>query len=999
MSVNARFKPIMLNSAQINDYPIKEGQFIVSMDAYGIFLDIDSSTRKHIEQIISITESEKEELLAPISGFYYTTDSKKFYYYNGEWNAIGGDEVNITESEKNGYISVNGINIKVFDASNYAPLTHTTDYLNPHKVSKSQVGLGKVENYSVSEILEKVDYDLIIGALGYTPPMQDTTYKAATSTTLGLIKSGKHLSVGSDGLVTVVGGYATQLAKAVNINLTGAVTGSASFDGSKEVSIATSLADVPASKIKGVLSLDNLPQGALERLVKVENQTARLKLTKEQVQLGDTVQELDTGLMYIVVDENNLDSSDGYIVYTAGSAASVPWAGVTGKPGSFTPSAHTHTLSQITDYKAYVHPAYTQRSSGLYKITVDNTGHVSAVTAVTKSDITALGIPGQDTNTTYTTATSDTLGLIKIGYSASGKNYPLLLDSNGKAYVTVPWTDNNTTYTQASSSALGLIKIGYATSGKNYAVVLDSEGKAYVNVPWTDNNTVYSKATSTTLGLLKIGYVASGKNYPVTLDSDGNAYVSVPWTDTNTTYSAFKGASSSAGGSVGLVPAPSSGQTSLFLKSDGTWGTPTNTTYGLATSSSNGLLSSGDFTKLSKFTATEASFLSGVTSAIQTQLNGKAPSSHTHTKSQITDFPTSMPASDVSAWAKASTKPTYTPTEVGVIGTAPTSGQVAVFDGTTGKIKSTGFTIAASVPSGAKFTDTVYTHPTSSGNKHIPSGGSSGQILRWSADGTAVWGADNNTTYSTGTATTAGITKLYTSTGTATDGTMTQAAINTALSGKAPTSHTHTKSQITDFPAALKNPTALTIQFNGSTNQTYDGSAAKTVNITPAAIGASASNHSHAWSAITSKPDIMNCLRMYGGTALDSKATTTDDKAQYKAIAISTATASTSAFSKVLTDLPKGKYSVMIRMKISAISSSGNIIKVQCGDTSALKTFYVKPNMFTSANTYQTFGFTVDLTTTSFTANLSIGSALSGQTLTIDYIAIAPTFTAITSVA
>ena len=46
--------------------------------------------------------------------------------------------------------------------------------------------------------------------------------------------------------------------------------------------------------------------------------------------------------------------------------------------------------------------------------------------------------------------------------------------------------------------------------------------------------------------------------------------------------------------------------------------------------------------------------------------------------------------------------------------------------------------------------DTVYTHPTTAGNKHIPSGGSSGQILRWSASGTAVWGADNNTTYSAG---------------------------------------------------------------------------------------------------------------------------------------------------------------------------------------------------------------------------------------------------------
>ena len=42
----------------------------------------------------------------------------------------------------------------------------------------------------------------------------------------------------------------------------------------------------------------------------------------------------------------------------------------------------------------------------------------------------------------------------------------------------------------------------------------------------------------------------------------------------------------------------------------------------------------------------------------------------------------------------------------------------------------------------------AYTHPTTSGNKHIPTGGSAGQFLKWSADGTAVWGNDNNTTYS-----------------------------------------------------------------------------------------------------------------------------------------------------------------------------------------------------------------------------------------------------------
>ena len=53
-------------------------------------------------------------------------------------------------------------------------------------------------------------------------------------------------------------------------------------------------------------------------------------------------------------------------------------------------------------------------------------------------------------------------------------------------------------------------------------------------------------------------------------------------------------------------------------------------------------------------------------SEIDSKLSKKADSSHTHTKSQITDFPTSMPASDVSAWAKAASKPTYTKSEVGL---------------------------------------------------------------------------------------------------------------------------------------------------------------------------------------------------------------------------------------------------------------------------------------------------------------------------------------------
>ena len=64
-------------------------------------------------------------------------------------------------------------------------------------------------------------------------------------------------------------------------------------------------------------------------------------------------------------------------------------------------------------------------------------------------------------------------------------------------------------------------------------------------------------------------------------------------------------------------------------------------------------------------TAEELNYISGVTSGVQAQLDGKAASEHTHTVSEISDFPESMPASDVYSWAKSETKPTYTATEVG----------------------------------------------------------------------------------------------------------------------------------------------------------------------------------------------------------------------------------------------------------------------------------------------------------------------------------------------
>lgn len=82
---------------------------------------------------------------------------------------------------------------------------------------------------------------------------------------------------------------------------------------------------------------------------------------------------------------------------------------------------------KLSGLNNYTHPSYTQQAAGLYKITVDATGHVSAVTTVAKTDITALGIPGQDT--TYGNATSGKDGLMPAADKAKLDGMVIASDS------------------------------------------------------------------------------------------------------------------------------------------------------------------------------------------------------------------------------------------------------------------------------------------------------------------------------------------------------------------------------------------------------------------------------------------------------------------------------------------------------------------------------------------------------------------------------------------
>lgn len=92
---------------------------------------------------------------------------------------------------------------------------------------------------------------------------------------------------------------------------------------------------------------------------------------------------------------------------------------VAGSNVTITPDATIDKITIAATDTVYTHPSYTAKSSGLYKITVDATGHVSGTTAVAKSDITALGIPS--TNTTYGTGNASTAGLTKL-YTSTGTN-------------------------------------------------------------------------------------------------------------------------------------------------------------------------------------------------------------------------------------------------------------------------------------------------------------------------------------------------------------------------------------------------------------------------------------------------------------------------------------------------------------------------------------------------------------------------------------------------
>lgn len=264
--------------------------------------------------------------------------------------ATENGKITLTVDGNKTTVPIHGLGSAAYtNSSAYSPAGHTH--------TKAQVGLGNVDNTADANKSVKhattADSATTAGTATNVSATQGTDDAArhvwfsdsATETKRAYSDKFKYNPVTNNLTVNVTGNAATASSVAWS-NVTGKPSTYAPSVHNHDDSTITSL---NASKLFGTIDIARLPHGALERCVIVADDTARFALTTAKIQLGDTVKVNKTQKMYFVIDDSKLSSEAGYSVYTAGTATSVPWSGVTGKPSSYPPASHNHDERYYTE--------------------------------------------------------------------------------------------------------------------------------------------------------------------------------------------------------------------------------------------------------------------------------------------------------------------------------------------------------------------------------------------------------------------------------------------------------------------------------------------------------------------------------------------------------------------------------------------------------------------------------------------------------------------------
>lgn len=192
-------------------------------------------------------------------------------------------------------------------------------------------------------------------------------------------------------------------------------------------------------------------------------------------------------------------------VTVAGSGNAVTTASISGD---------TLTLTKGATYNNYVHPAGSapSKASGFYKFSTDSTSHISGVTAVTKADITALGIPAQNTNTTYTFANGSAGNFTVTPSGGSAQTVSVGKPANAGNADTVGGISPSAFVKKAGDTMTGNLTVGNTNS---YHCVLRTDGVFTIKATHTVGgwNRGYEFVNANDTVLAKFGAYGSGQNF------------------------------------------------------------------------------------------------------------------------------------------------------------------------------------------------------------------------------------------------------------------------------------------------------------------------------------------------------------------------------------------------------------------------------------------------------------------------------------------------------